>query len=148
MIFVYRISRWLHLRGVPLLPTILKGFNRILFSIALPPSAQVGKGVLFGYHGLGIVVHANAVIGDRVKISPNVVIGGRGGGKRGVPLVESDVVIGAGACILGAITLGKGSVIGANSVVLDDVPAGAVVAGIPARVIKLNMQKSDAESHE
>jgi serine O-acetyltransferase len=136
MIAIYRLSRWLHLHGVPALPMLLKGINRILFSVVLPPSANVGRNVIFGYQGLGIVVHTQAVIGDRVTISPNVVIGGRGPGKSGAPVIESDVLIGAGACVLGEVTLRRGCKVGANSVVLSDVPAGAVVAGNPARVIR------------
>jgi serine O-acetyltransferase len=137
MMLVYRLSRLLFKWKIPLIPLILKIANRLIFSVVLPPSAQLGKGVLLGYHGLGIVVHANAVIGDRVRISPNVVIGGKGGGVQGVPVIEDDVTIGAGACILGAVVVGRGVIVGANSVVVADVPAGAVVVGAPARIVKM-----------
>jgi serine O-acetyltransferase len=107
--------------------------NRVLFSIALPPSVVVGRDVLFGYSGLGIVVHARAKIGDNVKISQNVTIGGRSGHIE-VPVIEDDVEIGAGACILGPIRIGRGAKIGANAVVLHDVPAHAIAVGVPAQV--------------
>jgi len=134
MLALYRFYRWLHLCRVPVLPVLLKYVNRIVFSTVLPPSARVGRNVRFGYGGLGIVVHANAVIGDNVVISPNVVIGGRAG-QREVPVIEDDVLIGAGACILGAVRIGRGAQIGANAVVLADVPAGAVAVGVPARIV-------------
>lgn len=114
-----------------MLPRLLYILNRVLFSIALPPSVTVGRNVLFGYSGLGIVVHANCVIGNNVKISQNVTIGGRSG-HVAVPVIEDDVEIGAGACVLGPIRIGRGARIGANAVVLSDIPPGAVAVGVPA----------------
>ncbi len=137
MLLIYRLSNWLHLRGVPILPRLLYGLNRILFSIALPPSVEVGRDVLFGYSGLGIVVHARVVIGDRVKISQNVTLGGRSGLLE-VPVIEDDVEIGAGACVLGPVRIGKGAKIGANAVVLSDLPPGAVAVGVPAKILNRN----------
>ncbi|WP_263563996.1 serine O-acetyltransferase [Paucibacter sp. DJ1R-11] len=105
-----------------------------MFSIALPPTVAVGKNVLFGYSGLGIVVHARVFIGSNVKISQNVTLGGRSGYLE-VPIIEDDVDIGAGACVLGPVRIGRGAKIGANAVVLKDVPAGAVAVGVPARIL-------------
>ncbi|TDY16884.1 serine O-acetyltransferase [Paraburkholderia sp. BL6665CI2N2] len=133
MIYIFRLSRLLFRCRVPLLPWLLKAFNRVAFSVSLPPSVSVGRNVTFGYQGLGIVVHKRAVIGNNVRISPNVVIGGRGGD--GVPVIEDDVFVGAGACILGAVTVGKGAKVGANSVVLEDVPGFASAIGNPARIV-------------
>jgi len=118
-----------------LLPRFLYVLNRILFSIALPPSVTLGRNVLFGYSGLGIVVHANCVIGNNVKISQNVTIGGRSG-HVAVPVIEDDVEIGAGACVLGPIRVGQGAKIGANAVVLNDIPPGAVAVGVPATLLR------------
>ncbi|WP_277182425.1 serine O-acetyltransferase, partial [Caballeronia sp. BR00000012568055] len=118
---------------VPFVPQVLKILNRVLFSVVLPPSVTVGRNVTFGYQGLGIVVHRNTVLGNKVVISPNVVIGGRNGAGRVV--IEDDVLIGAGACILGSVAVGRGAKIGANAVVLSDVPPRTTVVGIPARVI-------------
>lgn len=132
MIYIFRISNILYRLKVPLFPWLLKVLNRVLFSVALPPSVVVGRNVTFGYQGLGIVVHRQAVLGSNIVIAPNVVIGGRG--RPGAPVIEDDVLIGAGACILGPVKIGKGARIGANAVVLTDVLAGATMVGVPARV--------------
>ncbi|MEM5314016.1 DapH/DapD/GlmU-related protein [Paraburkholderia sp. JHI869] len=133
MLYFYRLSRFFYLLHIPLLPWIIKVLNRILFSVSIPPSVKVGRNVTFGYQGLGIVVHRHAVIGDNVIISPNVVIGGRSG-KAGAPFIEDDVLIGAGASVLGPIHIGRGAKIGANAVVLADVPADSIAVGVPARI--------------
>lgn len=136
MIYIYRLANLLFRLRIPALPWILKIINRVLFSVSLPPSVQVGKNVTFGYQGLGIVVHKNARLGSNIIISPNVVIGGKGKGQPGAPVIEDGVVIGAGACVLGPIRIGRGAVIGANSVVLTSVAPDATVVGIPAREIQ------------
>jgi serine O-acetyltransferase len=136
MIYIFRFARLLHRFGVPFVPWVLKVVNRVLFSISLPPTVSVGSNVTFGYQGLGIVVHRLAVIGNNVIVSQNVTIGGRSG-KPGAPVIEDDVLIGAGACVLGAIRIGRGAQIGANAVVLADVPPGAVAVGVPARIVRM-----------
>jgi serine O-acetyltransferase len=123
--------------GVPLIPWLLYVFNRIVFSTVLPYTAIVGKGVLLGYQGLGIVIHRRAVIGDFVEIGSCVTIGGRAG-HQNVPVIEEFVMIGTGAKILGPITIGHHSKIGANAVVLSDVPPYGVAVGIPARVVRID----------
>lgn len=132
MIKVFRIAAWLHRLGFPLIPRCLYILNRLLFSVVLPPGAVVGKDVRFAYSGLGTVVHARARIGDRVKVAQNVTIGGRAGHYE-VPVIEDDVEIGAGACILGPVVIGRGARIGANAVVLEHVAAGVIAVGVPAR---------------
>ncbi len=99
-----------------------------------PPSVVLGRNVLIGYQGLGTVIHAEAVIGDRVRIGTNVTLGGRSG-RRGVPTIEDDVDIGAGARLLGPIRIGVGARIGANAVVPTDVPPRSVFAGVPVRAV-------------
>ncbi len=131
---LHRMAHWLHCRRVPLVPRLLYGINRILFSVVLPPSVIVGRDVLLGYSGLGTVIHARAVIGDRVSIGTCVTIGGRGS-HQAVPVIGNDVEIGSGAKILGPIRIGDGAAIGANAVVLTDVPAGAIAVGVPARIL-------------
>lgn len=140
MLTIFRISSWLHRQGIPLFPRILYIFNRITFSIVLPPSAKLGKNIKLGYSGLGIVVHARCEIGNNVSISQHVTLGGKSGHWE-VPIIEDNVSIGAGAKILGPIRIGKGASIGANSVVLRDVPPFATVVGIPGKIIKIGEQK-------
>jgi serine O-acetyltransferase len=133
MICIYRLAHFLYRFRVPFLPWFLKVINRIIFSVSLPASVEVGRNVTFGYQGLGIVVHRQAVLGSNIVISPNVVIGGRG--CPGAPVIKDDVLIGAGACILGPVTIGRGAKIGANAVVLTDVPPHATAVGIPAHIV-------------
>ena len=144
MIHFFRLARKLYLLGIPLLPRMIYIFNRIVFGVVLPPSAKVGKNVVFGYSGLAIVVHKRAEIGDNVVIGPNVTIGGRSG-LEPVPIIEDGVTIGAGARILGPVRIGRGAFIGANAVVLNDVPAGATAVGVPARVIKAQTPRETRE---
>lgn len=132
---LYRLSHWLYKLGVPLLPHLIYVFNRLVFSAVIPPSVCIGRNVVLGYQGLCIVIHRRVVIGDNVVISPGVTIGGRSE-LMDVPVIESDVLIGAGAKILGPVRIGRGAKIGANAVVLQDVPPGAVAVGIPARLIR------------
>lgn len=109
-------------------------FNRVVFSCDIPPKTIIGEGTLFSHSGLGVVVNGDAVIGRNCRILQNVTIGGRG--EHGVPIIEDNVTIGACACIIGGVTIGHDSVIGAHAVVLKDVPPYSVVVGNPAKVVK------------
>lgn len=133
MLQIFRLAAWLHRCRVPLVPRLLYALNRIVFAVVLPPGVTVGSGVRFAYSGLGTVVHARARIGNNVKIAQNVTIGGRSG-HEAVPVIEDDVEIGAGACVLGPVVIGRGASVGAGAVVLTNVPAGAVAVGVPAKV--------------
>jgi serine O-acetyltransferase len=131
----YRLARRLHLGGVPLLPDLLRKVIYYLHSSFIPYEAEIGEGTELGYDGIGVVIHRGARVGRYCLISQQVTISGRSG-IAGVPVIGDYVRIGAGAKVLGNVRIGDFAVIGANAVVLQDVPAGAVVAGVPARVIR------------
>ena len=136
MLAIHAVAHWLWKHKIPVIPRVLSVLNRLIFATQLPAGTRLGKGVRLNYSGLGTVIHARAVIGNNVEIGPGVVIGGRSK-LHEVPIIEDDVQIGVGAKVLGPIRVGRGAVIGANAVVLHDVPAGAVVVGIPARVLRI-----------
>jgi len=137
---LYRVSRWLHIRGVPLVPTLITLWIRFFWGAFIPCSADIGAGTRVGYGGMGTVIHKHARIGRDCLIAHNVTIGGTGTCE-GVPVIGDRVHAGTGAVILGPITIGDDVVIGANAVVLSDVAAGQVVVGVPARVVQ---QKSSS----
>jgi len=111
--------------------------------IEIHPGAQIGEG-LFIDHGHGVVIGETAIIGNNVTMYQGVTLGGTGKehGKRH-PTVGNNVMIGAGAKILGSFTIGDNSKIGAGSVVLENVPANSTVVGVPGRIVKQNMQSED-----
>ena len=135
MLKIHSLGHWLWKKRVPLIPRWLALFNRVVFAVQLPSETRLGREVQFGYSGLGTVIHPRAIIGDRVKIGPGVVVGGRSE-IYDVPVIEDDVQLGVGAKILGPVRVGRGAIVGANAVVLHDVPAGVVVGGIPARILR------------
>ena len=132
----HRIAHTLHRLGVPVLPRLLMHLSRWMTGIEIHPAATIGRG-LFIDHGMGVVIGETAVLGDNVTLFQGVTLGGTGKerGKRH-PTVGRNVVIGAGAKVLGNITLGDHAVIGANAVVIRDVPAHSTVVGVPGRVAK------------
>lgn len=121
--------------GIPLLPKLVSVFIRLVFACQVSPGARLGRGTVLSYGGLGVVIHGSCVVGERVNIGTHVTLGGNFP-RQGVPVVGSDVFIGTGAKILGPLTIGDGAVIGANSVVMADVPPRTVWVGAPARQIR------------
>lgn len=107
--------------------------------IEIHPGATIGRNVFID-HGMGVVIGETAIVGNNVTIFHGSTLGGIGGdkGEKRHPTVEDDVLIGAGAKVLGNVTIGKGAKVGANAIVLNDVPAYATAVGIPARIIEGN----------
>jgi serine O-acetyltransferase len=141
VMIVYRFGRWRYglrspLARVPMsfLYKLARMAMHILTGIDLPCEAQVGRRLRIDHFG-GIIVSGDAVIGDDVILRNGVTIGLKRTNERGAPVIGNRVDIGAGAKILGAIRIGDDAVIGANAVVVHDVPAGATAVGIPARTL-------------
>lgn len=112
------------------------------YGIQIPGITQIGKGFYIGHFGT-IVVNSNAIIGDNVNISHGVTIGQTNRGKnKGAPIIGNEVYIGPGAIIIGNVKIGSRAAIGANAVVTQDVPEGAVVGGVPAKIISMNGSES------
>jgi serine O-acetyltransferase len=140
-LLAHRVSHALHQAGVPLLPRMLATATRATTNIEIHPAARIGD-ALFIDHGTGVVVGETAEIGDNVTLYQGVTLGGTGfaTGKRH-PTVEDNVTIGSGAKLLGPITVGHGAKIGANSVVITDVPPNATVVGNPGHVVRVDGRK-------
>lgn len=136
-IILHRISHWLWGKRLPVIPRFLSQFGRFLTGIEIHPGAKIGSG-FFIDHGMGVVIGETAEIGNNVTLFQGVTLGGTGKerGKRH-PTLGDNVVVGAGAKILGAVTIGDNVKIGANSVVLKSVPPNSTVVGIPAKVVKI-----------
>ena len=134
-VLIHRGAHALWRRGWLLSARLLSQFARWLTGIEIHPGAQLGRRLLID-HGMGVVIGETAVVGDDVTLYQNVTLGGvsLNPGKRH-PTLEDDVVIGAGAAVLGPFTVGRGARIGSNAVVLREVPPGATMVGVPARQV-------------
>ncbi len=140
-ILVHRMAHWLLNHHVPLLPRLLSHVGRMLTGVEIHPAATIGSN-FFIDHGSGVVIGETTVIGDYVTLFQGVTLGGTGKerGKRH-PTLGSHVVVGAGAKILGGMTIGDSVIVGANSVVLKSVPPHSTVIGVPARVIRVKGER-------
>lgn len=137
-VFWYRIAHFIYIHHFKFIGEFIMFLVRCTLNIEIHPAATIGKR-LFIDHGTGVVIGATSVIGNDVTMYHGVTLGGIGrgcvSGKRH-PTVEDNVTIGAGAKILGDITLGKNSLIGANAVVLKDVPSTSTAVGVPSIIKK------------
>ncbi|MDU1265929.1 MAG: serine O-acetyltransferase EpsC, partial [Peptostreptococcus sp.] len=130
-------SHPLHKAGFKFIARFISQVFRFFTGIEIHPGAQIGHSIFID-HGMGVVIGETAEVGNRVVIYHGVTLGGTGHhtGKRH-PTIGNDVFIGTGAKILGPITIGDHTKIGANSVVLKDMPEGATIVGIPGKVVKI-----------
>ncbi len=144
---VHRISHKLWNLKLPLVPRLLSQITRFLTGVEIHPGAKIGKAVFID-HGMGVVIGETSEIGNRCLLYQGVTLGGTGkeNGKRH-PTLEANVVIGAGAKVLGAIIVGTNTRIGAGSVVVRDVEADSTVVGIPGRVVHQSGVKINPLAH-
>lgn len=131
--YIWKSANTLHRWHIPIIPFLIQQVLRIFFCCFIPYSTKIGNNVHFGHLGMGIVLHKEAIIGDNVRIDQHVTIGGRVG--PGAPIIGNNVRIGAGAKVLGKLTIGENAQVGSNAVVLTDVPPYATAVGVPARII-------------
>lgn len=146
--FCYRISHFLFGAGIPFFPRLVCEIGRFISGIEIHPGAKIGRGLIID-HGMGVVIGETAIIGDDVIIYQGVSLGGTSlEPTKRHPTIEDRVVIGAGAKVLGNITIGSGSRLGANSVVIESCPPNSTVVGIPGKIIKRGVQAGQELSHD
>ena len=146
-ISMHRVSHWLWKYKLPLLPRVISHITRFLTGVEIHPGARIGKGVFID-HGMGVVIGETSEIGDRCLLYQGVTLGGTGkeSGKRH-PTLEANVVVGAGAKVLGGICVGTNTRIGAGSVVVKNVDANSTVVGIPGRIVHQSGVKINPLAH-
>lgn len=142
LIHFYRFNNWLYRHHVPLLPKLIWKFQYLLYNSSVPASCKIGTGTKFGYGGIGVVLHSRTEIGKNCMIGQGVTIGGKSGWYE-VPVIGDNVIINAGARIIGPVRIGNNVEIGTNCVVVKDVPSNCVVAGVPAKILRFNMTKTE-----
>ena len=142
LVTLHACAHWLHHHKLRFISRIVEIFIRLVYTATLPAAVTLGKNVHFGHNGLAVVLNPLSRIGNNCMIGSHVVLGGKFPVK-GAPLLEDDVIVHAGAKIIGKITIGKGSVIGANAVVLTDIPSRSLVAGVPGTVKKSGINIDD-----
>ncbi len=134
--FFYRQARWLYLHHVPFLPKLFELLIFLVYNSKVPYQAEIGKGTKLGYGGIGVVIHSKAKIGRNCTISQQVTLGGNSR-YPGVPTIGDNVSMSKGCIVFGGITIGNNVTIGANAVVDKPVPDNAVVAGVPAKILRI-----------
>ena len=145
----YRIAHFFYERRIFFIARLISQFARFLTGIEIHPGAKIGKGLIID-HGMGVVIGETAEVGDNVLLYHGVTLGGTGKekGKRH-PTLGNNIVVGAGAKILGPITIGNNCKVGANSVVLKNIPAGSTVVGIPGKIVEnKNTELINIEDYE
>jgi serine O-acetyltransferase len=144
----HRLAHWLYKVGIPFIPRFVSHLSRFLTGIEIHPGAVIGNRVFID-HGMGVVIGETAIVGDYALIYQGVTLGGTGKetGKRH-PTLGSNVVVGAGAKVLGNIQIGNHVRIGAGSVVLRNVPSNTTVVGVPGRITRQNNISSDSLAHD
>jgi serine O-acetyltransferase len=142
-LFLHRICYFLDNLGIPIFPRFIANLNRIFTGIEIHPKTKIGKN-FFIDHGFGVVIGQTAIIGDNVTIYQGVTLGGNSYNSiKRHPTIGDDVIIGAGAKILGNITIGNGAKIGAGAIVVKNVAAGTILVGNVAKEISKEVYEID-----
>lgn len=139
-VILHRLAHWLHNRKLKFFARVVSQINRFITGIEIHPAVVVGEG-LFIDHGMGVVIGETTIIGDNVTIYQGATLGGTGKdvGKRH-PTIGDNVVISTGAKVLGPFKVGDNSKVGANAVVLKEVPPNSTAVGVPARIVRKKKQ--------
>lgn len=148
-LIAYRISHFFYGKKRFFIARLISQLSRFFTGIEIHPGAQIGKGILID-HGMGVVIGETSIIGDRVTIYQGATIGATGNEKefKRHPTLGSDIVVGSGAKILGPVNIGSNSKIGANSVVITNMPEYSTAIGIPARIKSRNVSEDEDEDEE
>lgn len=142
-IYYHRIAHFFYKIKLEFLARIISQYSRLITAIEIHPGAKIGRR-LFIDHGMGVVIGETSIIGDNVTLYQGVTLGGTGKQKtKRHPTIGDNVVVGAGAKVLGSITIGDNSYIGANAVVVKDVPPNSTIVGVPGRITKQDGKKID-----
>jgi serine O-acetyltransferase len=145
---LHRIAHFLLKLHIPFFPRMISEIARFLSGIEIHPAAQIGRNLIID-HGMGVVIGETAIVGNSVIIYQGVSLGGTSLEPiKRHPTVEDHVVIGAGVKVLGNITIGSGSRLGANSVIIESCPPNSTVVGIPGRIIKRGIQVGEELQHD
>lgn len=132
---IYYVERWFYLHHLKSIAWVIRCLIYLVYNSYIPYTCKIGKGTLFGYKGMGVVVHDRAIIGENCLSGSGVTIGGRSG-HYDVPVIGNNVEIATGSKILGPVRIGDNAIIGANAVVIKDIPPNTVWGGVPARLLK------------
>lgn len=143
---LYRIGHWSLKHHIPFIPKLMHGLIFLIFNSHIPASAEIGSGTRFGYGGIATVIHHKCMIGKNCIIGHCVTIGSKSK-NTGSAKIGDSVYIGPGVRILGNVKIGDGAVIGANAVVTCDVPERSIAVGVPARIIRRNIDVRDVSTH-
>lgn len=131
----YRVSRWLYLHHIPVLPKLITLLIFLIYNSKIPYQAKIGRGSTFGYGGMGVVIHSKSIIGVNCTICQQVSMGGNSRFPE-VPVIGNNVYIAKGSIVMGGITIGNNVTIGANAVVTKPIPDNAIVAGVPTKILR------------
>lgn len=131
---LYKLNSNLYKHGLRIIPFLIRAFMRIIFCCDIDPRCKIGEGTCFPHYAMAVMIHKDAVIGKNCIILQCVTIGGRNGYNE-LPKIGDNVLIGCGAKILGPVKIGNNAKIGANAVVISDIPDNATAVGLPAKIV-------------